>query len=35
MNLNNALIKDFEGKTFKELSAAPVTAIQGVSDNAA
>ena len=33
MNLNKALDKSFEGKSFKELVNAPVSALQGVSDN--
>lgn len=33
MNINKALDKAYEGKTFKELVNAPVAAIEGVSDN--
>ncbi|MCL2184958.1 MAG: hypothetical protein FWB86_03765 [Treponema sp.] len=32
MQINNALDKAFEGKSFKELADAPVSALQGVSD---
>ncbi|MEO0796938.1 MAG: hypothetical protein AAFX93_17400 [Verrucomicrobiota bacterium] len=32
MNIDNAVDKAFEGKTLKEISAAPVDAIQGVSE---
>lgn len=33
MNLNKALDKSFEGKSLKELVNAPISALQGVSDN--
>jgi hypothetical protein len=33
MNINKAVDKSFEGKTFKELANAPVSALQGISDN--
>lgn len=33
MNINKALDKAYEGKTFKELVDAPVDAISGVSKN--
>ncbi len=33
MNINKALVKAYEGKTFKELLDAPVDALQGVSAN--
>lgn len=33
MNLNKILDKAYEGKTMKEIAAAPVAAIEGVSDN--
>jgi hypothetical protein len=32
MNINKAVDKDFEGKSFKELVNAPVAALQGISD---
>jgi hypothetical protein len=32
MNINNALDKEYEGKSLKELVDAPVAALQGVSD---
>jgi hypothetical protein len=31
MNINKALMKEYEGKSFKELVNAPVTAIAGVT----
>jgi len=33
MNLNKALDKKYEGKTFRELADAPIAALAGVSDN--
>jgi hypothetical protein len=33
MNLNKALDKDYEGKSFKELLTAPVGAFQGLSES--
>lgn len=33
MNLNKILDKAYEGKTMKEIAAAPVAAIEGVSEN--
>ena len=33
MNINNAVIKEYEDKSFKELVGAPVSALQGVSEN--
>ena len=33
MNINNAVDKAFEGKSLKEILDAPVSALQGVSDN--
>jgi hypothetical protein len=33
MNINSALMKEYEGKSFKELVNAPVTAIAGVTDS--
>jgi ABC-type amino acid transport substrate-binding protein len=33
MNINKALDKAYEGKSFKDLANAPVAALQGVSDN--
>lgn len=33
MNINKALDKAYEGKTFKELVDAPVDALSGVSKN--
>jgi len=33
MNLNKALDKAFETKSFKELVNSPVSALQGISDN--
>lgn len=33
MNLNKALVKAYEGKSFKELVDAPVHALAGVSEN--
>ena len=32
MQIDNVLIKAFEGKSFKEIAAAPVYALQGVSE---
>jgi hypothetical protein len=32
MNINNAVDKAYEGKSFKELLKAPASAIQGLSD---
>lgn len=32
MNINKAVDKAFEGKSFKELADAPVSALSGVSD---
>jgi hypothetical protein len=32
MNINRAIMKEYEGKSFKELVNAPVNAIAGVSD---
>lgn len=32
MNINNAVDKSYEGKSFKELADAPVGALQGVSE---
>lgn len=32
MNINNALDKSYENKSFKELANAPVGALQGVSE---
>jgi hypothetical protein len=31
MNIGKALMKEYESKSFKEIAAAPVTAIAGVS----
>ncbi len=31
MNINKALMKEYEGKSFKDLVNAPVTAIAGVT----
>jgi hypothetical protein len=31
MNINGAVMKEYEGKSFKELANAPVTAIAGVT----
>jgi hypothetical protein len=33
MNIDLALMKEYEGKSFKELVNAPVTAIAGVTDS--
>lgn len=33
MNINKAVTKAYEGKTLKELKKAPVSALQGVSEN--
>lgn len=33
MNINKALDKAWETKTFKEIAKAPVAALEGVSDN--
>jgi hypothetical protein len=33
MNINKAVDKAFEGKSLKELVNAPVSALQGVSEN--
>jgi hypothetical protein len=33
MNINIALMKEYEGKSFKELVSAPVTAIAGVTES--
>jgi hypothetical protein len=33
MNIHKALMKEYEGKSFKELVDAPVTAIAGVTDS--
>ena len=33
MNINNAVDKSYEGKSFKEIAKAPVAALQGLSDN--
>jgi hypothetical protein len=33
VNINSALMKEYEGKSFKELVNAPVTAIAGVTDS--
>jgi len=32
MNINNALDKEYESKTLKEIADAPVSALQGVSE---
>jgi len=32
MNINKALDKSFENKSFKDLAGAPVSALQGISD---
>jgi hypothetical protein len=32
MNINSALMKEYEGKSFKELVNAPVAAISGVTE---
>lgn len=32
MNINNALDKDYESKSLKEIADAPVSALQGVSE---
>ena len=32
MNINNAVDKDYEGKSMKEIADAPVACLQGVSD---
>ena len=32
MNLNKALDKNYENKSFKDLVASPVSALQGISD---
>ena len=31
MNINKALMKEYEGKSLKEIAAAPVSAIAGIS----
>jgi hypothetical protein len=33
MNINSALMKEYEGKSFKELVNAPVTAIAGITES--
>jgi hypothetical protein len=33
MNINKALMKEYEGKSFKDLVDAPVSAIAGVTDS--
>lgn len=33
MNLNFAIIKDYQDKSFKELKDAPINALKGVSEN--
>ncbi len=33
MNINKAVDKAFEGKSLRELANAPVSALQGVSEN--
>jgi hypothetical protein len=33
VNINSALMKEYEGKSFKELVNAPVTAIAGVTES--
>jgi hypothetical protein len=33
MNIDRALMKEYEGKSFKELVDAPVNAIAGVTDS--
>lgn len=33
MNINSALMKEYEGKSFKELVNSPVTAIAGVTES--
>ena len=33
LNINNAIDKAYEGKSLKELTNAPVDALQGISDN--
>ena len=33
MNINSVLMKEYEGKSFKELVNAPVTAIAGVTES--
>jgi hypothetical protein len=33
MNINKAVDKAFEGKSLRELASAPVSALQGVSEN--
>ncbi len=32
MNINNAVDKAYEGKSFKEIAESPVSALQGVSE---
>ncbi len=32
MNINNAVMKSYEDKSFREIARAPVHAIQGVSE---
>jgi hypothetical protein len=33
MNINKAVVKDYEGKSLAEIAASPVDALQGVSAN--
>jgi hypothetical protein len=33
VNINSALMKEYEGKSFKELVNAPVTAIAGLTES--
>jgi hypothetical protein len=33
VNINSALMKEYEGKSFKELVNSPVTAIAGVTES--
>jgi hypothetical protein len=35
MNINNAVDKDYEGKSLAELADAPIAALQGVSERQA
>merc|ERR1719188_2833051 len=35
MNVNHAVVKEFEGKSLKEILDAPTSAIQGISDRCA
>ncbi len=35
ININNAVIKEWENKTLKEIAAAPVHALQGISEEMA